>query len=421
MQPRSALTTLLLVLLLGIVPAVAEPVTFQEMRFEQPESWQRNPNSRPTVWQIQRNFPGDERGRGKGAAMMQISSPIPVAQGSFERVFAALAASIPELAKERPMTHGEGQTVNGHRIAYDRRCCGSRNGVTIATETVGVTDGRNSYILMLVTMNLRGDNSRAASNDFEALVRSFRPGPTDRAFELVPPAGAGGRAGVYTHLDTGIRPNAFGGTDFYADNELMVFDRSGLYSDTIPQGEEDIAAHCRRKPTDCGIYRVEGGRIRLQEVRTGLGVLRAEEKPLVREGQDLKIDGELHRRVPPFPAGARLQGVWRYFFASSGSGAFSSGSVAVERILTLTSDGRFRRTGFSGASSTNDTGGGTVGFTAGRERPIESGRYTLDGYRLVLTGDDGREERLSVFRPDIDSDGVLVINGSNYIKRDGKD
>ncbi|MFC0407308.1 hypothetical protein [Roseomonas elaeocarpi] len=408
-------------------PAPAAAATEQargESRFTVPAGWSGGPQANGT-WLGRRDFTG-ERGQ-RGSALIQVARPISHAAGPFETVFAQLAASIPELAKERPTTKGQGVTVNNHRIAYDHRCCGRRNGVSLASETVAIDDGTNTHVMMLVTLGLRGDDARAAWADFDALVRSFRPRATDRAFALEPPAGAGGLDGVFSHLSTGIRPNAFGGTDFYADNEVLVFDPKGLFSHAIPSGTQDVAAHCREEPTDCGTYSLAGGgllggaeRIEMREVGHRFGIMENETQPLRRDGGNLRIGETLHQRVPPLPSDTRFNGTWRYFFASSGTGAFSSGGVASERLLTLTPDGRFRRTGFTGASSTNEVGGGTTGFTAGRERPAESGRYEAAGFRLTLRGDDGREEVLSIFRPDGSDDGdkLLVIDGRNYLRQD---
>jgi hypothetical protein len=195
----------------------------------------------------------------------------------------------------------------------------------------------------------------------------------------------------------------------------------------VPAGDEDVPAHCRRVPADCGSYRLLGAgmlrgadRIEFRDMTRRYGLIEVEEKPFAREGEDLRIDGTTHRRVPPLPRGTVFDGTWRYFFASSGSTAFSSGSVAVERLLTLTRDGRFRRTGFSGASSSNEAGGARTGFTSGRERPAESGRYEAEGHRLTLIGEDGRRENLSLVLPEPGRDGLLVINGDNYLRRDRK-
>jgi hypothetical protein len=122
--------------------------------------------------------------------------------------------------------------------------------------------------------------------------------------------------------------------------------------------------------------------------------------------------------VPPFSSDTRFNGEWRYFFASSGISDASSGSIAVERFLTLTPDGRFERSGWSGASSTMDTGGGTSGVTTSSDTPISSGSYQVDGHTLTLIGPSGESEKLSIFAPDVGSDELLVIDGNNYLKQD---
>ncbi|MBY5835435.1 hypothetical protein GYN07_28435 (plasmid) [Rhizobium leguminosarum bv. viciae 248] len=44
------------------------------------------------------------------------------------------------------------------------------------------------------------------------------------------------------------------------------------------------------------------------------------------------------------------------------------------------------------------------------------------GFVLVIRPDrrSGRTEGMSIFEPDKGSDGLLVINGNNYLKDDGK-
>ncbi|WBV45129.1 hypothetical protein [Pseudoroseomonas cervicalis] len=398
--------------------AAQPPLRYEGSLFDLPEGWGPLPNATGPNYIVQRSFAGDARGRGRGAALIQIAPPVTAPASQLDAIFTQATRSIPELAEERPTLRREGETVNGHRIRYDTRCCGRRNGASLASETVGIATDRTIHVLALVTVNLRGDDRQAAEADFDALVRSFRPTEADRAFSLQAPQGGGGLQGVYTHLDTGLRPNAFGGLDFYADSEVLVFDPAGLFSTSLPPGGRDMAAHCREAPGDCGTYRLADGRIELRETHSRFGLIEVEQESLAREGQDLRIGDTLHRFVPPLPADTRLEGRWRYFYGSAGSTAFSSGSVAVERLLTLTRDGRFQRSGFAGFSGSSDTGGGSSGVTVGSQRPAGQGRYRIEGYSLTLTGDDGRQEVFSLFMPDKDSDGVLTIDGSNYLKRD---
>ncbi len=412
---RPAARALLLLLLAAYPVAGASagtPAAFGEARFDLPGGWSGAPRG-DLAWQAERRFgPGE-------AAIIQLRRPVAAVDPT--GAAASLAASLPELAERRPLRRGEGLTTNGHRLAFEERCCGTRGRATIGATAVAILDGRAVHLLLLVTVGLRGEAARTARAEFDALVRSYRPREGDRAFELRPPPGAGGLDGVFTHLDTGIRPNAFGGTDFYAENEVLVLDPSGLFSRVLPGDGAPLAEHCRRAPTGCGTYRLAAGAVEMTEAGRDFGILRASTAPLAREGQDLRIGRTVHRRVEPFPRGATLDGVWHHSFASSGAGAFSSGSVAVERTLTLTRDGHYARTGWAGASSTSETGGGRSGVTVGGPRRADAGRYELEGYRLSLTSDDGRREGLPIIRPERGSDGLLVIGGANYLRRDGRE
>ncbi|WP_152047380.1 hypothetical protein [Aureimonas psammosilenae] len=407
-------------------PALAgSPTTLGTMRFEAPSvgsGWVAKPVKGGMLYQ--KEFPATEKNRRKGGAIIQILGPFPGTTATLDKDFETVATGVKGMEKERPSSKSDGTTVNGHRIRADYRCCARAQGLSVGQRTVGIASGRHQVVLALVGIELRDEARKSAEADFEALVRSVALEPADKPFELVPQAGDGGLDGVYTHLQTGVTPNAFGGMDFTSDSEITVFDPSGLYATELPENG-DITVHCRAKPTDCGLYRLKGGgllsgasEIEMREVGDAFGTIEAETKPFAKQGDGLEIDGGAYSRIPPFPEGTVLAGRWRYFYASSGSTAFASNSVSSERILTLASDGTFRRTGWSGASGTNDTGGGTTGFTASGKRPASSGRYKIVGYTLELTGNDGRTERSSIFAPDKDSDKLLVIGGSNYLKQE---
>ncbi|ONG48209.1 hypothetical protein BKE38_22215 [Pseudoroseomonas deserti] len=397
----------------------ATPQEFGGMRFEIAEGWTRR-DARDGVI-LQRSYvTTDSRGRRKtGTALIQLSVAKPAQGAPLPAAFAQfIAAGLPELTRERPLIKGQGITTNGHAIIFEERCCGRRNDVSLSGNFVGIGTPAGYHFSQLVMMNMERDQRREAEAQYEAMIRSLLLAPDDEPFRLTPPRGAGGLDGIYSYLDTGIRPNAFGGTDFYADNNITVFDPSGLYSTEIPKDGMTLQAHCAATPSDCGFYRLAGSQIERLEVRRGYGVLERDSDDFARNGDDLKIGSRDYRRIPPIPAGTRLSGTWRYFFASVGTGAFSSGSVAVERHLQLTPDGRFTRSGFSGASMTNSIGGSTTGVTTGSDRPVTAGRYEIDGYRLTLIGDDGAREVQSIFMADRGSDGLLVINGNNYLKQE---
>lgn len=414
---RQILAGLLLVLSAPPLQA-GTPQSFAGIQYELPEGWTQRETREGML--LERSFAEPARPRAApGKALIQIARPVPAGGSDLAAAMARMvAAGLPELASERPLLRGGGITTNGHAILYEDRCCGRRNGVSLGADYVAIASGETFQLLQLVQLSLGSEQKRETARQFDALVRSLRLAPGDEPFQLRPPRGAGGLEGLYTYLNTGLRPNAFGGTDFYADNNVMLFDPSGLYSSEVPAGERNVAAHCREKPADCGFYRLTGDTIERLEVSNRYGLLTRDSQTFARRGEDLRIGETDYRRIAPLPAGTRLQGRWRYFFASSGSTATGSGSVAAERLLVLSSDGRFQRSGFSGASSSTETGGGTTGFTGGRQRPVTSGSYAIAGHRLTLTGDDGQVQVMSLFMPDKGSDKLLVIDGNNYLRQD---
>lgn len=356
--------------------------------------------------------------RGKGMASIQVFAPNePVS--TFETNFRGVADALPELRKEKPGTVSNGVTASGYRIRTESKCCAYKSDVMFAQQTVGITDGNRQVIFMFLMANLRGDNRDLADEEFSKIIRSVRFKPTDKPSGLSPRPGDGGLSGVYTFLRTGIRPNVFGGTDFYAESDILVFDPSGLYATELPKNGETLARHCQHTPRECGLYNLKKvpGQIEMADVRNDFGVIEAEMKPLARKGTNLVIDGDEHKLIPPIKPGTTMNGSWRYFFAQTGQMAFSSNSVAVEKTLVLRPDGTFTRTGWAGTSGSNDMGTGTSSVVTQSKRPLESGRYRFDGYGLYLTGADGQQEGLSVFMPDIGSDELLVINGANYLKQ----
>ena len=414
--------------LLGQGSAAAEDATVSGVTVTLPPSadhWTRKDGGDGVL--LQKSWPADPAAgrRRPGAALIQIAKPVATSSAGLMAAFERFTASFKSLARERPITKGSGVTVNGHPFAFEQRCCGRMNEIRVDAVSVGVESPRAYHFLMLVMLGLAGEDRKAAEAEFEALVRSLRPNAGDRAFALVPARDGGGLEGAYTTLSTGLRPNAFGGLDFYADNDVLIFERSGLFSREMPKGGRSVADHCKATPVDCGLYRLTGGglfgganRIELLDVENDFGMFKREEKPLTRAGETLTIDKAEYRRLAALPRGAPFEGTWRYLFAQSGSGAFTSGGIAVERTLTLGRDGRFRRSGFVGFSSSTETGGGRSGVAGSKERPAEQGRYEVEGHVLTLTGDDGRKEQFSVFAPDRGSDGLLVIDGANYRKQE---
>ncbi len=405
--------------------ALAETMRIGSMSFDLPEAsagWK--PQRLKDGFILQKDFPKTEENRRKGAALIQVVGPVSGAPGSFDASFDKVVCLIKGMPAEDITTKADGTTINGHRIRQEYRCCGRLDEVSAGQRVVGVASQGKQVFFVLLDIQLRGEAQKSAEADFAALVRSLKLEPGDQPFELVPRQGDGGLDGVYTHLATGVTPNAFGGMDFYSDSEVTLFDPSGLFATELP-ANGDVASHCRLKPQDCGLYSLKGGgllsgssEIEMRTVEDEFGTLAAETKPFEQSGEDLTIGEAGYKRVPPFPEGTTFEGRWRSFFASSGTTATSSESVSSERVLTFGRDGTFRRTGSSGATSSSEIGGSRVGFASGGARPASSGRYRVEGYTLELVGDDGTTEQHSIFAPDTETDGLLVIDGSNYLKQD---
>ncbi|NEJ18626.1 hypothetical protein GR247_00370 [Rhizobium leguminosarum] len=408
-------------------PALAAPAEIGGLTVTLPDAatgWRKA--GKGNLFMLQKDFPETEDDK-RGNALIQITKPLPAARSSLQAGMKTFVATLPDMAKEDILVKHYGVTVNGYDIRAEERCCVHQKNVSISQIVVGIAGDKQQAYLQLVLLNVNSDRSRSAEADFATLVRSVKLDPSDKDFDLVPAREDGGLDGVFTHLDTGLRPNVFGGMDFYSDSTIITFDPKGLFSTELPKGGRSITEHCKETPTDCGLYKVAGGgffssagSIEMRSVTSPYGTIEIETKTFSKKGQDLVIADADHRAVPPFDEGTTLDGEWVSTFASSGMTATSSGSVASSHTLRLHRNGTFERTGWSGASMTNEIGGSQSGVTTSSNRPGASGRYKLSGYRLDLTDVSGKTETMSIFEPDKGSDGLLVINGNNYLKDDGK-
>lgn len=387
----------------------------------------------PKGWEIQRGDAGslilqkelpETDDYDLSAVLIQLVVPRGI-EGSLAQGLATMVNAVPDLADEDTTDDAAGVTTNGHEMLMQYRCCGEVQEIDAALTTVAVGSSTKQAFLQMLAMNLYGDREDEIEAEFATMARTLRLEESDPPFLVAPQQGDGGLDGVYTYLRTGVMPNMFGGMDFISENELMVFDPSGLYSDSMPVGA-DMEGYCADNPRDCGTYKVSGGgfwggerKIETRKVINDFGTVSVDVESLEMRGDDgIAINENFHKKLPGFPAETSFDGEWRYFWAQSGNSAFSSGSIAVERLLVMTQDGRFERSGFSGASGNIASGDGSTGYATHSDSPVAAGRYRVDGYTLVLIGDDGKEEVLSIFAPDIGSDGLLVINGSNYLKQD---
>lgn len=412
----------LLIFLGQITPTHAEELDIKGVKVPLPEGreWVRETGRNGTTLQRKWEISEAEDRHEPAVAMIQI---LPLAESDgFADNFKMVTGIFPELKEEDPYVESEGKTVNGYDMRMDYRCCAYRQDVRINATTVGIGDGNRQFFAVLIGMNLDDEDEDWAEAEFETMMRNVRMRDGDKPFELTPPSGAGGLEGAYTTLTNQLMPNIYGGLDFTSESEVLVFDKSGLYADQIPSGT--MPEHCTANPTDCGTYVLNGGglfsgpkSITMSAVSNSYGILETDEHSFGRDGNNLVIDEAEYRMLDPMPSGTPFEGKWRYFFASSGTTATSSGGISVERMLTLNKDGTFTRTGGSSLMSSMEVGSTSTTVAGGNERPLEKGTYRTEGYHLILAG-NGREERLSIFMPDKGSDEILVIDGNNYLKED---
>lgn len=360
--------------------------------------------------------PAGPRGR-KGVAILLVAKPRP-ASGAFDTAFTQFVRGFRQVPTEgKPLTAKAGETLDGHPIRIEQRCCRSSDGLRMNAWFVGIAAGGSEHYLMLLTLQLERDAEKPVREGFEALVRAYRPTKDDRGLVLAPKSGDGGMDGLYARTETRLMPNAFGGLDFTADQATLLFDKGGLFTTELPR-DGDIAGHCRTEVATCGTYALKGGwlsanRIDRVEIENAFGLVTRSSEAFTRTKDGIKIGDNTYATMPPFADGHRFSGTWSHTFGSSGP----TGSVGGARTLTLSPDGRFTREGSTGFSSTGGAIDGGTTVAGHSRRPVQSGRYAVSGFRITLTDDAGGAESLSLFAPDRDKDKLLVIGGANYLKQ----
>ncbi len=186
------------------------------------------------------------------------------------------------------------------------------------------------------------------------------------------PKGAGGQSGLYwsNRLQNTINP--LGGMDLRAIRDYVVLLPSGqAYRDLPKDGhvlDIDFSSACKAKPKNCGTYEIEGGTIRLRWLGSMGCWRRRAERGLRAEREGVRCGRTLYAHYAPVHD-LRMNGKYTSTFAMVGNMATQSTSVVSEKYLTLTTDGRYQKSGFSAASFDNSNAAGTFG---GR-KPVQSG------------------------------------------------
>lgn len=174
----------------------------------------------------------------------------------------------------------------------------------------------------------------------------------------------------------------------------------------------------RTEPTHCGLYHLEGGKIRI--------AWQGGEKPLVQDfsrGDSTIRIGRLTLEQMISPVGRRLSTTYGASSFANTSNVFgSSGGVGSERKITFTEDGRFTEEGFVGfvQQSANDGADSSAGAT-GSQSSGGNGRYRITAEGMDLTYTDGRKARIPLLIPASANKNsqpeYILVNGAVYLRR----
>lgn len=239
-----------------------------------------------------------------------------------------------------------------------------------------------------------GGTSQVASNSGSTgKSKPRRPRSEDRYTR----PGAGPKAsqvfGIYSKM---LMRGGVGGS-FYQVHVPMIVLKDGTYYEDfdVPLADFDVAAARAARPSAWGKWRKQGSTIQIQNSK---GVW---EK------------GDFYGPLPAAKPGEKLTGLYSTI-SGGGDTAFGGTTVIVSTSdLTFLPDGRFKAGRFGGGMTPNVTA---------TSKSETDGTYTLDGYTLTLKFRDGHGERKAFAF--MDNDGTkdaFHLNGSPYLKKDGKD
>jgi hypothetical protein len=312
-----------------------------------------------------------------------------------------------------------GKTANGFSAAYFEESYKDRRIPSFGRATGVAFDlgERMQMALLMSEEDRKGFNARKL--ELEEMVRTFRFPNVKSATTWdpsKPPKGAGGLEGLYWGHRLLLLPNVFGGMD--TDVELIhyIFFPNGQFYMGLPEEgrvlEIDFAEALTKQPKRCGIYKIEGNNLIIEKL-SDFGVIEVKVAPFKR--QDAK---SITFELPPpmkrnYPVGnLRLNGRYSFSYHSSGATPFASISAGKNSYIEFTPDGRYRKSGFKSASFSQAGSSGTIYAPQG----IESGRYTISGFRLTLAPDNGAPEHLTLIVDEQPPNPkVLFINDMAFI------
>jgi hypothetical protein len=384
-----------------------------ELTFSTPPGW-RIERSREDLITLQHNS-----ARGKTSLIMILSGPMRGAISEDFRQYVRSVLSRFELKLNRLYA---GKTAYGHQAAYfDETIRDSRSGQRFEATGVAQAFGARIYVAIL----LRADDGETYKRrrEFEELAGTFRfrGDNSDPVWNpLNPPKGAGGLEGLYFGSQLQNHLNAFGGMDLIAERRYMVFFPNGQVYRGLPDDgrvtDLDFAEALKNNREKLGVYRLQGNQI-IFEFLSDFGVIEENAVPYKRRDSNSVTFSWYASMGRLYPVqNLRLSGTYTSTFGSSGTIGSQTAGVFSQKFIEFTPDGRYRKAGFTSASVTNDA----VGFATGpvkNPKVPQTGRYTINGFRMTLTPDNGPPEHFTIVLEDPSpTTKALFINDSAYLK-----
>ncbi|BCW89812.1 hypothetical protein sos41_29800 [Alphaproteobacteria bacterium SO-S41] len=354
------------------------------------------------------DFTNPENGR-RASALIVVSG-MPGNQDDPATLLPVLMDSAGLLVGERTTQEHKGITTSGQPMAWAMRAGSTHTNpsseIVVAAIAFRAPEGIADAMLILV--NVDGAHRDTAETDFDEVVQSLYMGATPRPALPAAQAGSESLDGLYIYTVTNFVQNPMGGTQMTMVWKLRQFDPSGLYADRPPLGNETLASLCAATPGLCGTYRLNGATIETASVQR-FGLVETESVAFEQTERGFKIGRYPYEPARPVP-GPTLNGSWRFNYYSGGP----RGSVSVIRQIDFTADGRYVKTGFTGATTTDPVNG--ISTTSSGTDPEQSGRYAIDGFTLTFTSYAGTTEQMSLVATDPADLSFVFIDGDSYAR-----
>lgn len=346
---------------------------------------------------------------GRQATAMLVVAASPFFKGDIDKALVQLMDSAGLLVGAEPLQSHKGTTTDGLPMRWALRA-GSINDAPSSPAVVVVVamqrpQGLASAFMILVNMDDPGRDKADAALD--ALVASYDFGGGLRPALPTPVPGSQSFEGPYVYTVTSFAQNPMGGTSMQYNWRLRQFAPNGLYADRLPLAGETLEAVCARLPDECGTYRIDGDQVTFNEMKRFGMVETGYAKRITKTARGFALGGMPYEPAQGVPT-PTLNGSWRHNYFVSGP----NGSVTSIRQIDFTPDGRYKRTGFVGATVDNPVAG--ISSTSSGTDPEQTGRYEIDGLTLKLISDAGETDMMSLVATDPADLSFLFIDSDAY-------